>query len=104
MCREKLHCLDAAPSFTFHENTRLSRVHATHPELKLTRVQRSSLVIIARARREGTGDEATIKPQDTLIHLWGVHSNPQGCYIAPYISRGVSGTLKMVFRCTPWCY
>ena len=28
------------------------------PELKLTRVQRSPLVIIARARREGPGDEA----------------------------------------------
>ena len=25
VCREKLHCLDAAPSFTFHENMRLSR-------------------------------------------------------------------------------
>ena len=30
------------------------------PELKLTRVQRSSLVIIARARREEPGDEAII--------------------------------------------
>ena len=30
------------------------------PELKLTRVQRSSLVIIARARREGPGDEARV--------------------------------------------
>ena len=33
------------------------------PELKLTRVQRSSLVIIAHARREGPGDEAR-----TYIH------------------------------------
>ena len=30
------------------------------PGLKLTRVQRSPLVIIARARREGPGDEAII--------------------------------------------
>ena len=34
------------------------------PELKLTRVQRSSLVIIARARRERPGDEANVR-----IHL-----------------------------------
>ena len=31
----------------------------SNPELKLTRVQRSSLVIIVRARRERPGDEAT---------------------------------------------
>ena len=41
------------------------------PELKLTRVQRSSLVIIAHARREGPGDEATLC---VLIHCVGILS------------------------------
>ena len=36
------------------------------PELKLTRVQRSSLVIIARARREGPGDEPRNTQPNTL--------------------------------------
>ena len=87
-CCVETNCI--APSFPFHENTRLSRgYHAAitrHkrvartrirnlelfqngvpyqalPELKLTRVQRSSLVIIARERREGPGDEAILLTQ-----------------------------------------
>ena len=48
-----------------------------HAELKLTRVQRSPLVIIARARREGPGDEATTK-----IHVCYIINLHCTCFMA----------------------
>ena len=58
------------------------------PELKLTRVQRSPLVIIARARRERPGDEAMFKahPLQLQLHLincgGGLCSNCVYCTIS----------------------
>ena len=51
-------------------------------ELKLTRVQRSPLVIIARARREGPGDEASF-----IVPLSVGTNSPKGHFVCVGVFR-----------------